>query len=264
MDLEKLTRQVSDLCREVGRHIESERSGKKDLGLEKKGKNNYVTRVDKTAEKMLIGELKNFLPEAGILAEEGTGNEKADDIRWIVDPIDGTTNFIYGIPFYSISVALEIEKTLVLGVIFDIVHNDCFYAWQHGPAMLNGQTIRVSDSASLGDSLVATGFPYEHRGLNRYLALFNDMVYRSRGLRRLGSAALDLAYVACGRFGGFFELGLNPWDVSAGIVIVKQAGGQLSDFSGNQGHPSGKEIVASNGKIHDEMLNLVAEHYGTK
>lgn len=260
---EILVIEVSDICRQVGRYIDGQRSA--ELELEKKGKHNFVTEVDKTAEKMLVARLKELLPQAGVLAEEGMANDSSGEMRWIIDPLDGTTNFIHGIPFFSVSVALESPSGLLAGVVYDVVNDECFTAWQDGPAKLNGEEISVSQTMELGNSLVATGFPYEHeQGIDTYLALFGDVVNKSRGLRRLGSAALDLAYVACGRFSGFYELGLNPWDIAAGVLLVRQAGGKVTSFDGTHHDLPEKDILATNGVIHEELLKLTRKHYGPK
>lgn len=263
MDLENITKQVVEVCSRAGTYIRERSVSGEKVELKMKGLHNYVTNVDVTAEKMLVKALKEIVPGSGILAEEGTGNDTEKMYRWIIDPLDGTTNFIHGIPFCAISVALEADGRILIGAIYDVLRKESFFAWAGGGAFLNNKSIRVTETPDLGDSLLAMGFPYEHQsGLDRYMMLFRDLVYESRGIRRLGSAALDLAYVACGRFDGFYEIGLNPWDVAAGIILVKEAGGRITDFTGGENYLYGGEIVASNGMIHTSILQYTKAHYG--
>jgi len=256
MNLEILTNQVVNLSKAVGQMIREEVSKLDESDVEYKGIHNLVTYVDKKSEDILIGELKKMLPEAGFIAEEDEKLPRGERYNWIVDPLDGTTNFIHKIPLYSISIALNDGDETILGVVYEINLKECFYAWKNGPALLNGKEIRVSETGVLDKSLIATGFPYyDYSKLDPYLALFKDLMQSSRGVRRLGSAAVDLAYVAAGRFELFYEYGLNPWDVAAGALIVKQAGGHITRFNGDTNFVFGKEIVASNSHVHDEFLN---------
>ncbi len=262
MDIKLLTEQVVSLSKEVGQMIREEvdRLGTSDV--EYKGVHNLVTYVDKKSEELLIAELRKMLPVAGFIAEEDDKLVRGERYNWIVDPLDGTTNFIHKIPLYSISIALNDGDETVLGVVYEINLRECFYAWKDGPALLNGKKIRVSDTDILDNSLIATGFPYyDYSLLDPYMALFKDLMQTSRGVRRLGSAAVDLAYVAAGRFELFYEYGLHPWDVAAGALIVKQAGGHITKFHGGAGYVFGKEIVASNSKVHDEFLKKLNHHF---
>jgi myo-inositol-1(or 4)-monophosphatase len=230
--------------------------------VEYKGTHNLVTYVDKTAEKMLIERLRQLVPEAGFIAEEDDQLEQKTELNWIVDPLDGTTNFIHKIPLFSISIALTDGEITRLGVVYEINLKEAFYAWDNGPAMLNGKPIRVSNTKVLDKALLATGFPYyDYSKLDAYLMLFKDMMKYSRGVRRLGSAAVDLAYVAAGRFELFYEYGLNPWDVAAGAFIVQQAGGKITTFSGGKNFVFGKEIVASNQQVHLEFLAYLNRYF---
>lgn len=262
MDIEKITGSVCDICLETGNWIKKEAGRFTSSDVESKGRHNYVTYVDKGAEKMLVERLQELVPESDIIAEEGNYRHRGFDHTWIIDPLDGTTNFIHGIPFYSISVALSYRDELISGVILDIMSDECFYASKDKGAFLNGEPIRVSSSDSLEESLLATGFPYVLAGkFESYLALFKGLVQSSRGIRRLGSAALDLAYVACGRFDGFYEFGLNPWDVAAGAVITREAGGNVTDFQGKDSYLYGNQIIASNGKIHGEIHSIIKRYF---
>jgi len=261
MQLQQLTLDVAALSKTVAAFIRQEANGFSDDKVESKSFNNLVSYVDKTAEEQFVAGLSSILPEAGFIAEEGTG-ERKEGLNWIIDPLDGTTNFIHGIPVYCTSVALVENEELLSGVIVEVNQNECFTAYKNGGAQLNDQKISVSKKATLSDSLLATGFPYDDFDREKaYLELLNVLMHESRGIRRLGSAAADLAYVACGRFEAFYEYGLNPWDVAAGILIVEEAGGQVSDFKSGTDHLFGEEIQASNGTIHNELLAHVQAYF---
>lgn len=262
MKLDIITKQVVNLTKAVGLFIKQEATKFSEKDVEIKGKHNFVTYVDKTAEKMIVEELRKLLPEAGFIAEEEQELEKGERFNWIVDPLDGTTNFIHSVPLYSISIALMDKNEIISGVVYEINLGEAFYAWKGSPAYLNGKEIKVSDTKDIDSSLIATGFPYyDYSFLDEYMELFKDLMRNSRGVRRLGSAAVDLAYVASGRFEVFYEYGLNPWDVAAGVLIVKQAGGKVSDFDGGDNFIFGKEIIASNGSVHSGFLNKLDFHF---
>jgi myo-inositol-1(or 4)-monophosphatase len=264
-ELKNLCLNVCEIARTTGIFIKSEAAKFSSGQVEIKGKNDFVSYVDKTAEKLIIEGLNLLLPEAGYIAEEGTSTKKGEVYNWIIDPLDGTTNFIHGLPCFSISIALMREQVIVLGVVYEINLNECFYAWENSPAYLNEKTIQVSRATKLADSLLATGFPYYDYGrMDEYLELFKYFMQHTHGLRRLGSAATDLAYVACGRFEGFYEYSLQPWDVAAGAFIVQQAGGTVTDFKGGTDFIFGKELVAGNGFISDEFLKAVQLYFCTK
>ncbi len=262
MNLKIITNQVCNLTRAVGQFISHEMNQFRERDIEYKGIHNLVTYVDKEAEKRLIEELSQLIPEAGFIAEESPNIEKKAEFNWIIDPLDGTTNFIHGLPIFCISIALEYKSEIVLGVIYEINKDECFYSWKGDKAYLNNKEIRVSNSIKLDSSLLATGFPYYDYGrLDEYLQLFKYFMKHTRGVRRLGSAAADLAYVACGRFDGFYEYGLQAWDVAAGSFIVKQAGGINSDFSGGKNFIFGKEMISANTKVYKELYQAVSNHF---
>lgn len=260
MDLQKITNQLIDLSKTVGKFIQVESEKFSDSDILEKGLHDLVTYVDKQAEKMLVEKLSEFLPQAGFIAEEDQSLAKGERFNWIVDPLDGTTNFIHSIPVYSISIALVDGDETILGLVYEINRKECFYSWKGGPALLNEKEIKVSSTNNLNNSLLATGFPYyDYSQLDSYLHLFKDLMKSTRGIRRLGSAAVDLAYVAAGRFELFFEYGLHPWDVAAGAFLVQQAGGKVTDFKNENNFIFGKQIIASNGLVSDEFnekLNL--------
>ncbi len=232
--------------------------------IEKKGFNDLVSYVDKQAEQQLVDGCQAILPEAGFITEEGTNSIRKEEYNWIIDPLDGTTNFSHGLPVYSISLALMRGTEIVLGIVYEINRDELFYALEGQPAFCNDHEIKVSSIANLSDSLLATGFPYyDFDQMSCYLNILNDFMQTTHGLRRLGSAAVDLAYVACGRFEGFFEYNLNPWDVAAGAFIVQQAGGKVTDFKGTGDYIFGREIVAS-GLIHGEILETIQNRWNKK
>ncbi len=262
IDLQTLCQNVCTVSKQVGSFIRSERIKFSTDHIEVKGKNDFVSYVDKSAEKKIVEALSILLPEAGFIAEEGTSIKKGDVYNWIIDPLDGTTNFIHGLPCFAVSIGLVRNKVLVLGVIYEINFDECFYAWENSKAYLNGKEIHVSKALTLADSLIATGFPYhDFERMKEYMDLFNYFMKNTHGLRRIGSAATDLAYVACGRFEGFYEYGLQPWDVAAGTFIVQQAGGRVTDFNGGENYIFGKELVAGNNILFDEFLKAVQTHF---
>ncbi len=233
MNLENITGQVVSLCLKNAAYISKQLELLKAKDIELKDEHNFVTYVDRKSEEMLVEELSRLVPGSGFIAEEGKYGSEGADLKWVIDPLDGTTNFIHGVPIFSISVALMQEDQVILGVVHEINRSESFYSWQGGKAYLNGKEIRVSPAGRLHDSLLVTGFPYRRDDiLDRYVDLFKGFIKKTQDLRRLGSAAADLAFVAAGRFEGFYEIGLSPWDVAAGSFLVKQAGGRVTDFNG--------------------------------
>lgn len=258
MNLEQLLEQTAEIVKETGHYIQSN-LGKVEKGkIEDKALNSLVSFVDRTAEMQLVEKLSSILPASTFLTEEGTVEQKDSPAQWIIDPLDGTTNFLHGIPYFVVSVGLRLEGQLALGVVYEPIRGELFSAAKGHGAFLNGQPIRVSNAPALKDSVVATGFPYydysHKRAFFRTLEFFAE---NARGIRRFGAAALDLAYVSCGRFDGFFEYSLNPWDVAAGIVLVQEAGGQIGDFQQTGNFLFGKEIIAANPAIFPEMEQVI-------
>ena len=261
MDLNSLCSDVCKIARWTGEFIINE-SENFDIGDARlKGKHDFVSYVDIEAEKKLTHELSSLIPAAGFIGEEGTSRKGDNKLTWIVDPLDGTTNFMHGLPVYSISIALERENTIVLGVVYNIPTGELFYACKNGGAWRNDQRIFVSDASTLEDSLIATGFPYkDYNRLENYMHCLKFFIENTHGVRRIGSAAVDLAWVACGRFDGFYEYGLNKWDVAAGIIIIEEAGGMVSDFAGNRNNIDGSEIVAANSGLFEIFRQEVEKH----
>ncbi len=262
MELKDLTDRVTGLAKEVGEFIRGEALVFDRQNIEYKGLNDMVSYVDKTAEMNLVKGLTAILPEAGFITEENTTTVIRDEFNWIIDPLDGTTNFIHGIPTFSISIALQRNEHLVLGVVYEINRDECFYAWENGGAYLNGRRISISQTESVRDSLLATGFPYyDFERQEQYINVMRRLMQSCHGLRRIGSAAIDLAYVACGRFDGYFEYNLNSYDMAGGIVLVREAGGQVFDFKGGTDPIGRREIIADNGRISAELLRVIGEEF---
>jgi myo-inositol-1(or 4)-monophosphatase len=257
-DLKSLCTEIESAARTAAEFITKESEVFNINDTESKGLNNFVTYVDKGSEKMLIEKLAPLIPEAGFIAEEGTSVKKGLKYNWIIDPLDGTTNFLHNVRPYAISIGLMEDDEVIAGVVHEVSGNETFTAWKDGGAWLNGRRIHVSDTPILSGSLVATGFPYNlFDRLTPYMNLLTYLVKNTHGVRRLGSASIDLAYVACGRFDLFFEYDLKIWDIAAGILLVREAGGKFSDFSGNMTGLSGDETLASNALIYYEILEII-------
>jgi myo-inositol-1(or 4)-monophosphatase len=264
IDLEWLTTQVAGLVRETGIFIADELGRVANDQIETKDKNSLVSYVDKSAEQRLVKGLKPLLPGASFMTEEETDQALKTDspYTWIIGPLDGTTNFLHQLPCFAISVALAYHNEIQIGVVLEVNRGELFKAWKGGGAYLNNKPIRVSDTSTLEDALIATGFPYiDFSHFDVYLPVFNHLLRHCRGLRRWGAAAVDLVYVACGRFDGFFEGALNAWDVAAGLIIVEEAGGSSCDFKGENTHWFGGKVIAGNKFIMQDLKNLfLAKH----
>jgi myo-inositol-1(or 4)-monophosphatase len=260
-DVKSLCLAVTELARKAGKFILNEGLSFDLNKIEYKGARDMVSYVDKQAEKILVEGLRKILPEAGFITEEETVIREDKELKWVIDPLDGTTNFLHSLPTYSVSVALICRNEILLGVVYEPNLDECFYAWKNGGAWCNKKRIQVSSIDHLERSLVATGFPYSLLGKeNAYFEIMKKFVEETHGLRRLGSAAVDLAYVACGRFEAYYEYNLNFWDVAAGILLVKEAGGKITDFSGGNDYLYGKEVIAA-GALHSEALRIIQEYW---
>jgi myo-inositol-1(or 4)-monophosphatase len=263
MDYKNLCFQVQEIARETGSFICEE--GKKITvsDIEYKGITSLVTYVDRTAEARIVAAVKKLIPESGFVAEEGTADSNNEKYTWIIDPLDGTTNFIHGIAPHSVSIALKEDDKIVLGVVYEVKSDEMFYAWKDSPAYLNSSEIKVSSNSKPEHALIATGFPYyDFDRVDDYIAAMKHLMKTTRGLRRLGSAAIDLAYVAAGRFDAFYEHALHAWDVAAGVFIIQQAGGKVTDFNGGDKWLFGGEIVAASDSYFDEFYEVINRHLG--
>lgn len=258
VSLDQLGPQVVEIARTIGAFIRHEAEAFDRSRIEQKsGFNNLVSYVDKESELRLVSALSKLLPGSGFLAEEGTEQKGTSGYRWIIDPLDGTTNFTHGFPPYAVSIGLTFEDELVLGVVLEVHADECFYSWKGSPVFCNDKEVAVAATKSLSQSLFATGFPYLHADkMDMHLAIFKELLYTTHGVRRPGSAATDLAYVACGRLDGFFEYNLSPWDVAAGGFLVRQAGGIVTDFNGGQEWLHGGRICCGNA-VHADLLATI-------
>jgi myo-inositol-1(or 4)-monophosphatase len=247
-----------DSATEIAREAGSLLAGffERRVSYELKGDFDLVTIADRTSEKLIVERLRAQFPSHGILAEEGNSHESSSEYRWYVDPLDGTTNFAHGYPMYNVTLGLEKAGEMIAGVIFDPNRNELFSCEKGGGALLNGSPIRVSRTAKVDESLFSTGFPSRRRHLDVNIHFYYQLAMSSHGVRRGGAAAIDLAYVACGRLDGFWEFGLSPWDMAAGKLLVAEAGGICTDMKGGAHNLSGPHILADNGLIHGEVLEL--------
>jgi len=222
--------------------------------IEYKGSADLVTIADRQSEALVLARIRSHFPTHDVMGEEGTRIETGSDYKWYVDPLDGTTNFAHGYPVFCVSLAVEFKGQRVAGVIYDPTRDEMFAAEKESGSRLNGQPMRVSTTPKLGECLLATGFPSQKRHKNPNIYFYHHLTLRSHGVRRAGSAALDLCNVASGRFDGFWEFNLNPWDTAAGVLIVEEAGGRVTDFSGGPFQIASRETLASNGLVHEALL----------
>ncbi len=232
------------------------------VGFELKGDFDLVTEADRASERLVVERILAHYPGHSIVAEEGGGREGSSEYRWFVDPLDGTTNFAHGYPAFNVTLALERGDEMIVGVVYDPLRDEMFAAERGSGAYLNDHKIHVSPARRLADSLVSTGFPSRKRNQNINIHFYHQLAMSTHGVRRGGSAALDLSYVACGRLEGFWEFGLNPWDLAAGTLLVTEAGGTCSDMRGKPHTLKSPDLLVDNGLIHDEILELFREIFG--
>jgi myo-inositol-1(or 4)-monophosphatase len=245
---------ASSIAREAGAIISEYR--KQGIGYELKGKHDLVTEADRASERLIIERLAQHFPTHAVVGEEGGAAEGSSEYRWYVDPLDGTTNFAHGFPVYNVTLGLERAGELVAGVIYDPTRDEIFSAEKGGGAWLNGERIAVTKAARIEDSLAATGFPSRKRHANINIHFYYQLAMQSHGVRRAGAAAIDLAYVACGRLDLFWEFALNPWDMAAGVLLVREAGGICTDMRGDAFDLRGPHVLADNGVLHEEIVAL--------
>lgn len=247
-------------AKDAGEFIAKQVENLDQLNIERKGRHDYVSEVDMHAEKIIIQTIKKYYPQHGIFAEEtGKQNENAD-VQWIIDPLDGTTNFLHGFPHFSVSIAVLEKGKLMHGVVYDPMRDELFSASRGQGARLNNYRIRVSEEKELDDALLATGFPYyQFDYIDAYMETFKAFMLNTAGLRRPGSAALDLAYVAAGRVDGYWEMNLKPWDIAAGALLVMEAGGLVTDLKGGENYLNSGNLIAANPKMLKNMAKVVAK-----
>jgi myo-inositol-1(or 4)-monophosphatase len=248
---------MTDIAREAGALLLP--YFRRRIGFEYKGDVDLVTEADRASEKLIASRIRAQFPTHDIMGEEGTRQESGSDYKWYVDPLDGTTNFAHGFPVFCVSLGLEYRSELIAGVLYDPTRDELFSAEAGSGAYLNGARIQVSKTKVLCESLLATGFPSHKRHKNPNIYFYHTITLRSHGVRRAGSAALDLAYVAAGRLDGFWEFNLNPWDTAAGVVLVREAGGLVTRFDGSPFQLDSRETLASNAIIHRELMDVMAD-----
>lgn len=247
-----------EAAKEAGRFLKQSVGKVRTIETKKGEERNLVSEIDRGSEERIIGIIKRRYPSHAFLAEESGGMESAAEYKWIIDPLDGTTNFLHGVPIFSVTIALERKGEIVAGVIYDPNLDELFSAEKGSGAYLNGKRLHVSQKEKLIDSLLVTGFPYDiAQNPDAAVERFVHFLLSAGGVRRLGSAALDLAYVASGRFDGFWEVYLNPWDMAAGVLLIQEAGGRVSDFAGQGPNIYTKQVLASNGLVHEAMLEAL-------
>ena len=265
MDYKKLCFQVQDIAKSTGAFIREEQKRIAVSDIELKSVSSLVTYVDKTAEQQIVSALKQLIPDSGFVAEEGTAGSNNVKNTWFVEPLDGTTHYLHGLASHSVSIALAENNKLVLDVVYEVDADELFYAWKDSPAFCNGKEIKASTRAKSEDALIATGFPYyDFDRVDDYIGAMRELMKTTRGIRRFGSAAIDLAYIAAGRFDAFFEHALHAWDVAAGVFILQQAGGKTCDFNGGENWLFGGELISANRLYFDEFFAIINAHLGEK
>lgn len=261
MDLDFLTEEVKKLARQTGEFLKKERLSFDRSRVEQKAAHDYVSYVDKASEKRIVKRLHELLPEAGFIAEEGSGSLEEQEYCWVVDPLDGTSNYIHDCMPYCVSIALRNREEVLLGVVYECGREELFWANKNSRAYLNGKEICVSDQSVLDQSFIELGFPYKAENYRSFaLGLIQDLYGHVGGLRLMGAAAAEICYVAAGRFEARVEAFIGPWDIAAGYIILKQAGGKMTGFDGNPDCLGAKEVFASNGKVHEELLKVLQRH----
>lgn len=258
VNLQQLTRDVCSIAKEIGCYLRNERLEFTISDVEEKNSNDYVSYVDKTAEHKLVKLLSDLLPEAGFIAEEGTATYSGEDFCWIIDPLDGTTNYIHDEAPYGVSIALKQQEEVLVGVVYEVCRDECFYAWKGGGAYMNNSSIHVSKLQTLQNAFLVTELPYNAEDYKRTgLHLIDKLYGQVGGIRMNGSAAVGICYVALGRLDAWLEAFVQEWDFSAGALIVKEAGGKITNFYGDSFYQTGHHIIATNGYLHKDLLQIV-------
>ncbi len=261
MDLDFLTEEVKKLARQTGEFLKKERLSFDRSRVEQKAAHDYVSYVDKASEKRIVERLHELLPEASFIAEEGSGSLEEQEYCWVVDPLDGTSNYIHDCMPYCVSIALRNREEILLGVVYECGREELFWANKYSRAYLNGKEICVSDQSVLDQSFIELGFPYKAENYRSFaLGLIQDLYGHVGGLRLMGAAAAEICYIAAGRFEARVEAFIGPWDIAAGYIILKQAGGKMTGFDGNPDCLGAKEVFASNGKVHEDLLKVLQRH----
>jgi len=253
-----------EAAKEAGRYLKLSVGKVRSVETKKGEERNLVSEIDRTSEEKIIRMIRQHYPSHAILAEESGASTTSSDYKWVIDPLDGTTNFLHGLPVFSVTIAIEYKGELIAGVVYDPNLDEIFTAERGAGAYCNGRRLKVSHASELISSLLVTGFPYDiAQNPDNAVGHFVNFLMEGQGIRRLGSAALDLSYVAAGRFDGFWEVNLHPWDMAAGVLLIHEAGGRVTDFSGAPSSIYRKQVLASNGIIHEAMLRVLARGAGS-
>ena len=262
-DLKTMCSEVQNVARETGQFIFNEQKKLDNKNIEtKSGNSDLVTNIDKESEEQIVKKLREIFPEAGFITEEEITRDEEKEYNWIIDPLDGTTNFVHGLPPYAVSIALAKGTEMQLGVVYEIPADKNYYAWKGGGAYCQDEKISVTSTDSLSNALITTGFPYSgYENVKMMMNTLEYLIQNSHGMRRLGSAAVDLAYLASGKIDIFYEVGLHVWDVAAASLIVKEAGGHVSDFSGGTDYLYGGELAATNKNLNNNFLNILQKFF---
>ncbi len=251
-----------EAAKEAGKFLKYNVGRVRNVEIKQGEERNLVSEIDKGSEEKIISIIKRKYPSHAILAEESGASDSTSDYKWVIDPLDGTTNFLHGLPIFCVTIGIEFKGEIIAGVVYDPNLDELFTAQKGSGAFLNGKRLKVTSASKLIDSLLVTGFPYDiAQNPDNAIGHFVNFVVEGQGIRRLGSAALDLSYVAAGRFDGFWEVNLNPWDMAAGVLFVREAGGKVTDFSGGESTIYKKQVLATNGIIHDAMLNVLSRGF---
>lgn len=267
VDLELITSKVKGAAREAGAFIREQRKNFDLSRVEVKGDHDYVSYVDKEAEKMIVARLKEIVPEAGFITEEGTAKSNSQSstpqtphLTWVIDPLDGTSNFMHDMAPYCVAIGLKEEEEVLVGVVYEVVGDEMFYSYKGGAAWMNDKEIHVGRAKTVNEAFVCIGYPYDVQSWKPKVKSLIDMLYgNSISIRNLGSAQTEICYVACGRFDAYIESHIKPWDVTAGSIILKNAGGCITDYSGGNKWLTGEHVLATNGIIHEELLTKLTD-----
>lgn len=251
-----------EAAKEAGKFLKYSVGRVKNVEMKQGEERNLVSEIDKSSEQRIIKIIRRHYPHHAILAEESGASTTASDYKWVIDPLDGTTNFLHGVPIFCVTIAIEYKGEIVAGVVYDPNLDELFTAEKGSGAYVNGKRLSVSSTSKLINSLLVTGFPYDiAQNPENAIGHFVNFLVEARGIRRLGSAALDLSYVAAGRFDGFWEVNLHPWDMAAGVLFVREAGGRVTDFAGGESTIYKKQVLASNGLIHEAMVQVLRKGF---
>ena len=263
LDLEYLTKKVKEIASEAGSFLLMERENFDRSKVEEKNSHDYVSYVDKESERFIVERLSSLLPEAGFITEEGTAILEDNEYMWVVDPLDGTTNFIHNNPPFCVSIALRTKEEIIIGVVYEVCRDECYYTYKGAPSYLNGKIIHVSDINDMDKAFVELGLPYDYNSYKPTANMLVNALYGNvGGIRVQGSTAAELCYVACGRFEARIEAFLGPWDVAAGAIILMNAGGKITDFTGGDDWISGRTVLATNKLLHEALINIINEEIG--